>query len=94
MDIFNHKSDIQCTEETIYSHIFTWLEPSLDPLISEVPIQALLARPKNAGGKVALPPGRYGSIRKILGYSLLKTSLKNSSGQLKICHHSDSIIIT
>ena len=42
-------------------------------------------RPKNAGGRVALPPGRFGSIRKIYGHSLLKTSLKN---RFKICPYS------
>ena len=36
-------------------------------------------RPKNAGGRVALPPGRFGSIRKIYGHGLLKTSLENKS---------------
>ena len=39
-------------------------------------------RPKNAGGRVALLPGRFGSIRKIFGHGLLKTSLKN---RFKIC---------
>ena len=39
-------------------------------------------RPKNADGRVALPPGRFGSIRKIYGNGLLKTSLKNRSAKL------------
>ena len=43
---------------------------------------SITQRPKNAGGRVALPPGRFGSIRKIYGHGLLKTSLKN---RFKIC---------
>ena len=39
-------------------------------------IQTPPQRPKNASGRVALPPGRFGSIRKIYGNGLLKTSLK------------------
>ena len=36
-------------------------------------------RPKIAGGRMALPPGIFGSIRKIYGHGLLKTSLENRS---------------
>ena len=49
-------------------------------------------RPKKAGGRVALPPGRFGFTRKILGYGLLKTSLEKMvqtaqymSRQFKLC---------
>ena len=42
-------------------------------------------RPKNTGGRVALPPGRFESIRKIYGHGLLKTSLKN---RFKLCPNS------
>ena len=41
-------------------------------------------RPKNAGGRVALPPGRFGFIRKIYGHGLLP-SLEKRSEQPKIC---------
>ena len=64
-------------------------------------------RPKNAGGRVALPPERFGSIRKILDHGLLKTSLEkglyspryvrtvqNVSGQPKICLDSPKYVRT
>ena len=48
--------------------------------------QLYFQRRKNTGGRVALLLlGTFGSIRKILGQGLLKTSLENTSGQLKIC---------
>ena len=50
-----------------------------------------MQRPKNAGGRVALPPGRFGSIRKIYGHGLLKTSLENRS---KICPDSSKYVRT
>ena len=40
---------------------------------------------------MALPPGRFGSIRKIYGHGLLKTSLENRS---KICPDSSKYVRT
>ena len=67
-------------------------------------IDALAERPKNAGGRVALPPGRFGSIRKIYGHGLLKTSRKivpkyvwtiqNMSGQPKMCPDTSRFVRT
>ena len=54
----------------------------------------VIQRPKNAGGRVALPPGRFGSIRKILGHGLLKTSQKNTSEQPKLCPDSSKYVRT
>ena len=44
-----------------------------------------------SGGRVALPPGRFDSIRKILGHGLLKTSMENIYRQAKMCPNSSNL---
>ena len=51
-------------------------------------------RPKIAGGRMALPPGIFGSIQKIYGHGLLKTTLENRSEQPKICPDSSRCVQT
>ena len=66
----------------IYKWYWSWSQSWLGPNLGAVHM---------SGGRVALPPGRFDSIRKILGHGLLKTSMENIYRQAKMCPNSSNL---